>query len=86
MLLFRGSSFAPDGCEERTMAIQRITVEELKRRIDAHEPLTILDTRSPEAWKQSDVQIPGSIRVPPDKVADHLSEIARDRLVVAYCT
>ena len=68
------------------MAIQRITMEELKRRMDAHEPLTVLDSRSPEAWKNSNVQIPGSIRVPPDEVAEHLSEIARDRLTVAYCT
>jgi rhodanese-related sulfurtransferase len=68
------------------MAIQRITVEELKRRMDAHESLTILDTRSPEAWKKSDVQIPASLRVPPDEVAKHLAEIARDRLAVAYCT
>ena len=68
------------------MAVQRITAEELKRRMDAHEPLTVLDTRAPDAWKNSDVQVPGSIRVPPDEVAKHLSEIPRDGLVVAYCT
>jgi rhodanese-related sulfurtransferase len=68
------------------MTIQRITAQDLKRRMDAHEPLTVLDTRSPEAWKSSDVQIPGSIRVPPDEVARHLAEVPRDRLAVAYCT
>jgi rhodanese-related sulfurtransferase len=68
------------------MNIKRITVEELKRRMDAHEALTVLDARAPDAWERSDVQIPGSIRVPPDKVDEHLSEIPRDRLVVPYCT
>lgn len=68
------------------MNIPRMTVEELKRRMDAHEALAVLDSRSLEAWKSSDVQIPGSVRVPPDEVDKHLAEIPRDRLVVPYCT
>ena len=68
------------------MAVQRITVAELKRMLDAHDPVTLIDARSPESWKNSDVEIPGSVRVPPDEVQEHLSEIARDRLAVSYCT
>jgi rhodanese-related sulfurtransferase len=68
------------------MNIQRITIEDLKKRIDAHEALTVLDARAPDVWKDSEVQIPGSIRVPPDEVDEHLAEIPRDRLVVPYCT
>jgi rhodanese-related sulfurtransferase len=68
------------------MAVQRITAEHLKRLMDGHEQLTILDTRSPDSWKSSNVQIPGSKRVPPDVVDKHLFEIPRDRLAVAYCT
>ena len=68
------------------MPVQRITAEDLKRRMDAHELMTVLDTRAPEVRKNSDVQIPGSIRVPPDEVAKHLSGIPRGGLVVAYCT
>jgi hypothetical protein len=64
----------------------RITKEDLKRRMDAHEPIAVLDTRSEGAWSKSDLQIPGAIRVPPDDVARHLSEIPRDRIVVPYCT
>jgi len=68
------------------MNVPRITIEELKRRMDAHEPLTVLDSRAPDAWKGADSQIPGSIRMPPDEVDKHLSEILRNRLVVPYCT
>lgn len=68
------------------MELSRITKEDLKRRMDAHEPIAILDTRAVDAWSKSDVQIPGAIRVPPDGVELHLSEIPRDRLVVTYCT
>ena len=68
------------------MAVQRIPVAELKRMLDAHEPVTVIDARSVESWKKSDVEISGSVRVPPDDVQQHLSEIPRDRLVVSYCT
>ena len=68
------------------MAVQRITASEFKRMIDARDPVTVIDARSPQSWKSSDVQIPGSVRVPPDEVVPHLSEIPRDRPAVAYCT
>ena len=68
------------------MDIQRITKEELKRKLDTREAMTILDTRAPEAWRESDVQLPGAIRVPPDEVDRYLSEIPRDRPIVTYCT
>jgi rhodanese-related sulfurtransferase len=68
------------------MDIPRIGIEDLKRRMDVHEALAVLDSRAADAWKSSDSQIPGSIRVPPDEVDKHLLEIPRNRLVVPYCT
>jgi rhodanese-related sulfurtransferase len=68
------------------MDVQRINATELKRRLDAGEPTTVLDTRSLDAWNSADEQIPGSVRVPPDEVDDHLSDIPQTGLVVAYCT
>ena len=68
------------------MAVQRITSAELKRMMDAHEPVTVIDARSPESWQNSDVEIAGSLRVPPDELERHVSEIPRDRRAVAYCT
>ena len=66
--------------------VSRVTVEEVKARMDGGEPLTFVDARSPEAWAKSDVKIKGAIRVPPDEVMDHLGSIPRDRSVIAYCT
>jgi rhodanese-related sulfurtransferase len=68
------------------LKLARIPPEDLKRRLDAHEVVAILDTRAEDAWHESDVQIPGAMRVPPDEVTRHLSELPRDRLVVTYCT
>ena len=68
------------------MEPKRIDIAELKRRFDAGEQFTILDDRSPEAWAKADSQIPGSIRVPPDDVEQHLREIPSSAKIVAYCT
>jgi rhodanese-related sulfurtransferase len=69
----------------KSVALPVITIEELKRRLDAHEQIALLDARAPAAWQQSDMQLPGSLRVPPRDVDRLLADIPRDRLVVAYC-
>ena len=68
------------------MEITRITVDEVRERIARGETLAIVDARSAESWGKATGQIPGSIRVPPDDVADHAANVPRDRAVVAYCT
>jgi rhodanese-related sulfurtransferase len=64
----------------------RITVEELKRRMEAGEDFTVIDVRNPHAWAESGTQIPEAIRVPLDELDENLPRIPKDRPVVAYCT
>lgn len=64
----------------------RVTVEEVKERLDRGEPLVFLDTRNPTAWGEAETKVPGAIRVPADDVERHLEEIPRDRAVITYCT
>jgi rhodanese-related sulfurtransferase len=64
----------------------RITKEEVQRRLAGGEHIVFLDTRSEEAWNTADAQIPGSRRVPPDAVERYLHEIPHDGLIVTYCT
>jgi rhodanese-related sulfurtransferase len=64
----------------------RITVDELKRRMEAGEDFTLIDVRNPQAWAESDSMLPEAIRVPPDKLEENLSRIPKNRPVVAYCT
>jgi rhodanese-related sulfurtransferase len=68
------------------MEPDRISKEEVKRRLDAGEAIAFLDTRADDAWTKATEQIPGSRRVPPDAVEQHLNEIPRAGLVVTYCT
>jgi rhodanese-related sulfurtransferase len=68
------------------MDAPRMTVDELKRRMDGGEDFTIVDTRNAQAWAESDTMIPEAIRVPVDRLEENLSRIPKTRAVVAYCT
>ena len=63
-----------------------ITVQQLKKRMDAGEDFTVIDVRNPNAWAQSDTVIPEAIRVPLDELDQNLLRIPKRRPVVAYCT
>ncbi len=63
----------------------RLIVSEVKQRMDGGEPLVFLDVRNPKAWSESQVKLPGAIRIPVDEVEQHLKEISRDRTIITYC-
>jgi len=71
---------------ETRMEPQRITADEVKRRMDSGEAIAFLDARADEAWRKAELQIPGSIRVPPDDVGAQVDRIPRRGLIVPYCT
>jgi rhodanese-related sulfurtransferase len=64
----------------------RITVDEVRRRTQSGEQFLFVDTRNPHAWAQSNVTLPGALRVPADEVDQHLSELSRNKAIVTYCT
>jgi hypothetical protein len=64
----------------------RITVDELKRRMEAGEDFVLIDVRNPLAWAKSNSMLPEAIRVPLDKLEENLPRIPENRPVVAYCT
>lgn len=64
----------------------RITVSEVKKRMNAGEKFVFIDTRNPQAWSESDTMLPGAMRLPADKVEEKLQAIPKDKPVVAYCT
>ncbi len=64
----------------------RISIEDLKRRMDKGEEFTFIDTRNPEAWGKSDTMIPGAIRVPLDRLEENLPRIPKSKPIVTYCT
>ena len=68
------------------MDAPRITVDELRKRMESGEDFTIIDVRNSDAWAESDTMIPESIRMPLDELDNNLARIPKNRPVVAYCT
>ena len=68
------------------MEVTRVTVDELKQRMDRGEEFAFVDTRNPKAWAEADKKLPGAIRVPADEVEEYFNEIPKDRTVITYCT
>jgi rhodanese-related sulfurtransferase len=64
----------------------RVTVDEVRERMERGEQFAFVDTRNPQAWGEAETKLPGAIRVPADEVEEHLDEIPRDRAVITYCT
>jgi len=64
----------------------RITVDDLRKRMESGEDFIIIDTRNAQAWAESDVKLPEAIRVPADKLDECLFRVPRDKGVVTYCT
>lgn len=68
------------------METTRVTIDEIKERMDRGERFTFVDSRNPQAWAEAENKLPGAIRVPADEVEQHLAEIPHDRTVITYCT
>lgn len=68
------------------METTRVTVDEVKERLDRGESFTFIDTRNPTAWAEAETKLPAAIRVPAEEVEQHLKEIPHDRTVITYCT
>jgi len=64
----------------------RITVDEVKQRMDRGEQFAFVDSRNPKAWAEADKKLPNAIRVPAEELEQHLAEIPKDRAVITYCT
>ena len=68
------------------MEATRVTVDEVKQRMDRGEEFTFIDTRNPKAWAEAETKLPGAIRIPAEEVQQHIDEIPRGRSVITYCT
>jgi rhodanese-related sulfurtransferase len=80
--MFR-SFFRSNGVQARPR-IANITAAELRNRIDAGEPLALIDVRSPIEY-QMDGHIPGSRLLPLQVLAGRLDELPRDKTIVMIC-
>ena len=66
--------------------VSKITVEDLRKRMEAGEEFVFLDVRNPEAWAESEAMVPNAIRVPLDSFEQKLPHISKEQNIVTYCT
>ena len=77
--------------KQLSAADKLMSVEELKTRVSANEPLVILDVRNSESYANSDAKIKGAIHVSVRKLKYRLGfpplkDVPKDRQVVTYCS
>jgi rhodanese-related sulfurtransferase len=70
----------------RDLRMARISPEELKQKLDQHEPVTVIDLRHSLDFLYEPYTIPGAIRIPMDELDKRNREIPRGQEVVLYCT
>jgi rhodanese-related sulfurtransferase len=65
---------------------KRITIDEVKKRMDQGEDILFIDTRNPHDWDESRVKIPGAMRLHISVLEYHLQQVPHGRTIVPYCT
>jgi hypothetical protein len=70
----------------REVWTERITPEEVLKRIDAGEAVTVVDLRHPLDFLPDPRVLPNAIRILPEELEQRYQEIPRDHEVVLYCT
>ena len=68
------------------MEPKRISLAEVKKRLDKGEPIFFIDARSQHAWDESNEKIPGARRIHYSELMQYLGELPHDRLIITYCT
>jgi len=79
---FCGGQVAGDAIETED-AVPSVSVSELKRKMDAHESITLLDVREP--WEYEIAQIAGARLIPLGELEERLAEIPREGMLVVQC-
>jgi membrane protein DedA with SNARE-associated domain/rhodanese-related sulfurtransferase len=70
----------------KNLAAARLEPADLKRQLDAGEPVYIVDLRHPLELVPEPFTLPGARHFSPDALAARHNEIPRDRDIVLYCT
>lgn len=65
---------------------QQISAEDAWRIFESGANPVFIDTRNAKHWGQSDLKIPGSLRIWREELAARIDEVPRGRPVIIYCT
>jgi membrane protein DedA with SNARE-associated domain len=86
LAIYIGYKFAARQRFLHELRIARITVEELKNKIDSGEELTIVDLRHSVDFEAEPETIPGAFHMDARELQEKNDRLPRDREVILYCT
>jgi hypothetical protein len=66
--------------------VPRITVQELKAKMDKGEALVVVDVRTGRDYEGSKIKIKGAVRIPIVQMEERYRELPKDKEVILYCT
>jgi rhodanese-related sulfurtransferase len=69
-----------------TDATSKISVGEVRKLLEMGRDVTIVDSRSADAWGESNIKAKGAVRVPPDDIERYIGGVSPDEFIVTYCT
>ncbi len=70
----------------RSLRVARIHGDELKQRLEANDPVVVVDLRHALDFEADPRTIPGAIHIPFEELEQRLHEIPLDREIVLYCS
>ncbi len=70
----------------RSVRMARLEPQDLKRMIDAGQPVVIVDLRHPLDYLPDPRTLPGALSLTPDKLVEQRDRIPRDQEIVLFCT
>lgn len=74
-----------DGTRLSVRDVPRMTVDELKSRLNDHS-LIVIDVRTPGSWKASTAKIKGALREVAEKTDEWAPKYDKEKTIVLYCT
>lgn len=67
-------------------AEDRVTIKELKAKMDRGEGVLILDVRTSASYMESKIKIKGAVRIDPDSIERKYQILPKDKEIITYCT
>ena len=66
--------------------VPRITVQELKAKMDKGDDLVVVDVRTGQDYADSRIKIKGAVRIPIVQIEERYKELPKDKEIILYCT
>ncbi|HVG33634.1 MAG TPA: rhodanese-like domain-containing protein [Pyrinomonadaceae bacterium] len=66
--------------------VELISAEDAWKLVEQGMNPVFIDTRNARHWAQSDVKIPGALRIWREELEARIEEVPRGRTIITYCT